>query len=161
MSWWQWLQRQWWGLDLAWTRWWLGFDQTSQQAWLERVFGHQQRWLGLVVVLLSLAALALGLCLLRLRLASRDPLQQSLRVLARLGVMPELGESFPQLCSRAAKVHPARAPLLMAMAHQQQLLAHAPLNASQRRDHLRQWRLIRRSLVASQRESRTGGSGHP
>ncbi len=24
---WQWLQRQWWGLDVAWSRWWLGFDQ--------------------------------------------------------------------------------------------------------------------------------------
>ena len=146
VPWWQWLQRQWWGLDLAWTRWWLGFDQTSQQVWLERLFGHQQRWLGLVVVLLSLAALALGLCLLRLRLASRDPLQQSLRVLARLGVMPQLGESFPQLCSRAAKVHPAQAPLLMAIAQQQQLLAHAPLNASQRRDHWRQWRELLRQL---------------
>ena len=35
-AWLRWLQWQWWGLDLAWTRWWLSFDQSAQAAWLEQ-----------------------------------------------------------------------------------------------------------------------------
>jgi transglutaminase-like putative cysteine protease len=50
VPWWRWLQWQWWGLDLAWTRWWLSFDQSSQQAWLQMLFGAQLRWLGVVIV---------------------------------------------------------------------------------------------------------------
>ena len=149
VPWWRWLQWQWWGLDLAWTRWWLSFDQTSQQAWLQRLFGAQLRWLGVTVVVSGFAAVAGGWLVLRMGFRSRSPLVQSLRVLARLGVVPLQGESFPRLCRRAAGMHPGRATLLEAMADQQQLLAHASLTPSQRRHHLRQWRKIRSSLKRS------------
>ena len=146
MPWWRWLQWQWWGLDLAWTRWWLSFDQTSQQAWLQMLFGAQLRWLGAAVVVSGLAALLAGWLLLRLALRPRSPLAQSLRLLARRGVEPLQGESFPHLCRRAARMQPDLAPLFQAMADQQQLLAHAPLTASQRRLHSRQWRQLRSRL---------------
>ena len=143
---WRWLQWQWWGLDLAWTRWWLSFDQTSQQAWLQMLFGVQLRWLGVAVVVSGLVALLAGWLLLRLGLRPRSPLAQSLRLLARRGVEPLQGESFPHLCRRAARMQPDLAPLLKAMADQQQLLAHAPLTPPQRRHHSRQWRQLRSRL---------------
>ena len=148
-SWWQWLRWQWWGLDLVWTRWWLSFDQSSQQAWLNALFGDQQHWLGLLLVLASVAATALGWVIMRESVTGRQPLDQSLRLLARLGVVPHPGESFSQLCRRAANVHPDRALLFTAMAEQQQLIAHARLSGSQRREHLRRWRTIRRHLRSS------------
>ena len=146
VSWWRWLQWQWWGLDLAWTRWWLSFDQTSQQALLQMLFGAQLRWLGVAVVVSGLAALLAGWLLIRLALRPRSPLAQSLRLLAHRGVEPLQGESFPHLCRRAARMQPDLAPLFQAMADQQQLLAHAPLTASQRRHHSRQWRQLRSRL---------------
>ena len=147
VPWWRWLQWQWWGLDLAWTRWWLSFDQTSQQAWLQMLFGSQLRWLGVAVVVGGFAAVAAGWLLLRLGLRPRSPLAQSLRLLARWGVVPQQGESFPRLCRRAATMQPDLAPLFQAMADQQQLLAHAPLTAPQRRHHSRQWRQLRSRLA--------------
>ena len=146
VPWWRWLQWQWWGLDLAWTRWWLSFDQSSQQAWLQMLFGAQLRWLGVAIVVGGMAALTAGWLLLHLGLRPRSPLSQSLRLLARWGVVPQQGESFPCVCRRAAKMHPDLAPLLQAMADQQQQLAHAPLTASQRRHHSRQWRQLRSRL---------------
>ena len=146
VPWWRWLQWQWWGLDLTWTRWWLSFDQASQKAWLQMLFGAQLRWLGVTIVAGGFVAVAAGWLLLRLGLRSRSPLALSLRLLARRGVEPHQGESFPQLCRRAARIHPDLAPLFQAMADQQQQLAHAPLSASQRRYHLRQWRQLRSRL---------------
>jgi len=146
VPWWRWLQWQWWGLDLAWTRWWLSFDQTSQQAWLQLLFGAQLRWLGVTVVVSGCSAVAGGWLLLRVGRRSRSPLAQSLRLLARRGVVPLQGESFPRLCRRAATMQPDLAGLLEAMADHQQLLAHAPLTASQRRQHLRRWRQLRSQL---------------
>ncbi|WP_170950520.1 DUF3488 and transglutaminase-like domain-containing protein [Synechococcus sp. N32] len=146
VPWWRWFQWQLWGLDLAWTRWWLSFDQTSQQAWLQMLFGAQLRWLGVVIVVSGLAALLAGWLLLRLAHWPRSPLAQSLRLLAHRGVEPLQGESFPHLCRRAARMQPDLAPLFQAMADQQQLLAHAPLTASQRRHHSRQWRQLRSRL---------------
>ena len=147
VSWWRWLQWQWWGLDLAWTRWWLSFDQSSQQAWLQMLFGAQLRWLGVAIVVGGMAALTAGWLLLYLGLRPRSPLSQSLRLLARWGVVPQQGESFPCVCRRAAKMHPDLATLLEAMADQQQLLAHAPLTPPQRRQHWRQWRQLRSRLA--------------
>ena len=147
VPWWRWLQWQWWGLDLVWTRWWLSFDQTSQQAWLQMLFGAQLRWLGVAVVVSGFAALLGGWLLLRLGLRPRSPLAQSLRLLARRGVEPLQGESFPHLCRRAARMQPDLAPLFQAMADQQQLLAHAPLTQPQRRQHRRQWRQLRSRLA--------------
>ena len=145
----QWVQQQWWGLDLVWTRWWLGFDQSSQQIWLQRLFGDQQRWLGLSVLLASMSASALGWAMLRHSIAGRQPLDQSLRLLTRFGVIPLPGESFSRLCERAARLHPEHADLLAAMADRQQLITYAQLSASRRRDLLRQWRMIRRRLRSS------------
>ena len=147
VPWWQWLQWQWWGLDLAWTRWWLGFDQSTQQAWLEALFGARLRWLGLTLVGTALASVALGWGLLRFRVSLQTPLEQSLRLLARLGVTPVRGESFSQLCRRAAQVCPDRAPLLLAMAEHQQALVHARLTRAQRRGHRRGWTQSRRQLL--------------
>ena len=153
LSWLQWIQRQWWGLDLVWTRWWLGFDQSSQQIWLQRLFGDQQRWLGLSVVMASMVASGLGWAMLRYSLSGRHPLDQSLRLLAHLDVLPLPGESFARLCQRAASLHPDQADLLVAMARRQQLISHAQLSASRRRDLLRQWRMILRRLRSSLRGS--------
>ncbi len=149
LSWWNWIRQQWWGLDLVWTRWWLGFDQSSQQIWLQRLFGDQRRWLGLSVLLASMAAFGLGWAMLRHSAAGLQPLDQSLHLLARFGVRPLPGESFGQLCRRAACLHPDHADLLLAMADRQQLIAHAQISDSRRRDLLRQWRMIRRRLRSS------------
>ena len=146
LSWWQWIQQQWWGLDLVWTRWWLGFNQSSQQIWLQRLFGDQQRWLGLTVLLTSMAASCLGWVMLRHSVTGSHPLDRSLRLLARFGVVPLPGESFANLCKRASHLHPDQAELLAAMADRQQLIAHAQLSDSRRRNLLRQWRIIRRLL---------------
>ena len=142
----QWLQGQWWGLDMAWTRWWLGLNQSSQQNWLQALLGTQQKWLGLFVVLACMASLSLGLLMVQLRLGSRQPLEQSLRLLADFGVTPLPGDTFSDLCRRAAAAHPDRNRLLAAMAHHHQVLTHASLNSHQRREHLREWWRIQREL---------------
>jgi transglutaminase-like putative cysteine protease len=58
---WHWLQRQWWGLDLAWSTFWLGFDRSSQAALLERLLGPWKAWAGLLGLLAFAACLAAGL----------------------------------------------------------------------------------------------------
>ena len=105
------LRWQWWGLDLALTRWWLSFDQASQQAWLQLLFVAQLRLLGVAVVVGVSAALLGGWLLLRLGLRPRSPLAQSLRLLARRGVEPLQGESFQHFCRRAARMQPDVDPL--------------------------------------------------
>ncbi|WP_156957658.1 transglutaminase family protein [Synechococcus sp. KORDI-52] len=144
--WWRWLQWQWWGLDLIWTRWWLSFDQANQLVWLQMLFGAQLRWLGVAIVGGGMVAVAAGWLLLRVGLRPRSPLAQSLRLLALWGVRPLPGESFPGLCRRAARKHPDQAMVFEAMADQQQRLAHACLSTSQRRQHLRRWRQLRAEL---------------
>ncbi|WP_392350172.1 transglutaminaseTgpA domain-containing protein [Parasynechococcus sp.] len=148
-----WLQREWWALDLAWTRWWLGFDQATQSAWLRQVFGEQIRWLGLAIVAAAALAIALGLGLwhaLR-RDGGHDPLARSLLVLRGLGITALPGESFPMLCRRAARVHPGQAASLLAMADLQQQLAHAPITRPERRRCQRSWARLRRQLVRASR----------
>jgi len=142
-----WVQRQWWALDLAWTRWWLGFDQSSQASWLQALFGERLRWLGLAIVAAAGVALALGVGVSTLMRGkgSRDPLSRSLALLETLGVTPLPGESFHSLCRRAAALHPELATGLVAMAEYQQRLAHAPLSQ-------RQWRRVRRDWVQLQRQ---------
>jgi transglutaminase-like putative cysteine protease len=98
VPWWRWLQWQWWGLDLAWTSWWLSFDQASQQAWLQMLFGAQLRWLGVTAVVSGFVAVAGGWLVLHMGIRPRSSLVQSLRLLTRLGVVPLQGESFPRLC---------------------------------------------------------------
>ena len=147
--WWRWLQWQWWGIDLAWTQWWLGWNQVGQQELLQRLLAWAGDWTGLIVLLGAGVAGAIGLLILRwLRRAPvADPLQRSLFLLARLGAVPAPGETFPQLCRRAASLKPELSGLLDAMAQQQQLLAHAQLCRSEQRHHSRLWRQLRGTLA--------------
>ncbi|MDC3185748.1 hypothetical protein OBA47_00760 [bacterium] len=47
-------------MDLAWTRWWLRFDQVSEHPWLQMLFGAQLRWLDVAIVVGGFAAVAAG-----------------------------------------------------------------------------------------------------
>jgi hypothetical protein len=62
-----WLQRQWWGLDMAWSRWWLGFDQSRQEALLNWLLGERRWALGWLILAGLAAGLATGLVLLQRR----------------------------------------------------------------------------------------------
>ena len=151
VPWWRWLQWQWWGLDLAWTRWWLSFDRATQAAWLQALFGDQLRWSGLVAVALAAVAVGVGLMLSRGGLPGfeRDPLLRTLRLLKRLGVEAMPGESFPALCRRACEQLPELASGLQTMAEAQQKLAHAVLNRRQRQHQRHLWRQSRARLKVS------------
>jgi transglutaminase-like putative cysteine protease len=156
----QWLQRQWWGLDVAWSRWWLGFDQAGQEALLQRLFGSQRGWLGLVLLLALAAALVLGLALLRRGAGpsarqdwlSRD-LAVVLRVLRRHGVTLRPGEGLGDLCARAADREPSLAEPLQILAAQHAQLRFAGLPAgSAGAGRARQlWRLALRQLKRASR----------
>ena len=89
--------------------------------------------------------------MVQLRLGSRQPLEQSLRLLADLGVTPMPGETFSELCQRAANAHPDRSRLLSAMAHHHQVLTHALLTTHQRREHLHLWWRSQRELASAKR----------
>ena len=144
-----WIQREWWALDLAWTRWWLGFDQSSQAVLLRQLFGDQLRWLSLAIVAAAFMALGIGLGLWHLvrRDGGGDPLSRSLQLLQRLGLTALPGESFAALCRRAARDHPDQADALLAMADLQQRLVHAPITPRDRRRAQRSWARIRRQLA--------------
>ncbi|CAE06625.1 hypothetical protein [Parasynechococcus marenigrum] len=105
-GWWRWLQWQWWGLDLAWNRWWLSFDQTAQTAWLNQLLGSNPNWIGWLVLAGGALAFALGLRVTRWR-AVATPIQRTLRLLETLDVTPQPGESFAALCHRAAASTPS------------------------------------------------------
>ena len=119
-----WLVRQWWGLDLAWTRWWLGYDARSQEALLNRLLGARRDGLGVLVlgaVALSLAG-GLGLLAWLRRRGVGDPLRRELdRCLlsfARQGWLPLPGETLPQLASRLRQRWPELEPELGAFVAQ-------------------------------------------
>jgi len=107
-----WLVRQWWGLDLAWGRWWLGFDRNSQEALLRRLLGERQELVGVVALGAVAAGLAASLAALA-RLGQRpqgDPprreLDRSLALLARHGLVSEPGDTLPRFLERVASRHP-------------------------------------------------------
>ncbi|MEB3156162.1 MAG: hypothetical protein VKO26_01840, partial [Cyanobacteriota bacterium] len=114
----QWLERQWWGLDLAWTRWWLGYDARSQEALLQRLLGDQREALGLIVLGAVAVTLAGGLALLRwLRQRGEgDPqrreLDRCLLAFARQGWIPRAGETLPRLAERLRQRWPELDPEL-------------------------------------------------
>lgn len=115
-----WLRQQWWGLDIVWTRWWLGFDRDSQESLLRGLLGPLLPWLGAVLLLALAVALAGSLALLQLlqRRAQVDParrqLERLLPLLARRGLVPEPGESLSAFAARVEERLPPLAPELQA-----------------------------------------------
>ena len=113
-----WVERQWWGLDLAWTRWWLGYDARSQEALLERLLGDRRDALGVVLLGAMAVTLAGGLALLSwLRQRGQgDPqrreLDRCLLAFARQGWVPQAGETLPRLAMRLRQRWPDLEPEL-------------------------------------------------
>jgi len=163
VPWWQWLQWQWWGLDLSWTQWWLSFDQQSQNAWLRQLFGPQLRWLGLMVVFITATGIALGLGVARLGLNQRqpDPLQLSLKLLRKQGFAPRSGETFSAFCHRTAEHRPDLSDILLPLAEAQQELSYAPLNPKQRRHWVQRWQELERRLARKHNQKRSQSSAPP
>ena len=151
-SWLQWLQWQWWSLDLAWSRWWLGFDQAGQEALLQRLFGDQRQWLGAVVLGAVAGLLALALAWLQWlqQPARQDQLRRELQAvvqqLKRNGVEVQPGESFEQLCNRASQLLPASASNLQELARCHNLLRYAALDKQERLQRGAAWRTALRTI---------------
>lgn len=149
-----WLQQQWWGLDIVWTRWWLGFDRASQESLLRRLLGPWLPWLGAMLLLAVSVALAGSLALLRwLQGRSQaDPgrrqLERLLQLLARRGLEPEPGETLSRFAARVERRWPPLAPELQAFValYQQQRFA-PPSAAGPQRAGLAQLRRSRRALA--------------
>lgn len=149
----RWLQHQWWGLDLVWTRLWLGFDRQGQEALLQRLLGGRRQWLGLVVLLALAAALAGGLALLlwlQRRAMRADPwrreLERSLTLLARRGLAPEPGETLAAFSARVGRTRPELADELASLAEIYQRQRFAPQWARADRAGRAELRRGRRSL---------------
>lgn len=148
---WQWLQRQWWGLDMAWSRWWLGFDRAQQDALLQWLLGEQRWALGWLLLGGAAAALAAGLLLHRQRpqaaldRPTRD-LQTLLRELARLRVVPLPGETLEQLAQRAGALHPHLAAPLDELVRCHASRRFAPLSSDGEAAARRRWRVALREL---------------
>ena len=113
-----WVARQWWGLDLAWGEWWLGFDQRSQERLLQRLLGPYRDWAGALLLVAVALTLALGLAAygwLRRR-GEGDRLQQELNQLlrscARGGLVPKPGETLGQFGRRLRQARPLLGPEL-------------------------------------------------
>ena len=151
-SWLQWLQWQWWSLDLAWSRWWLGFDQAGQEALLQRFLGDQRQWLGAVVLGAVAGLLALALAWLQwLQQPARQDqlrreLQKVVQQLKRSGIEVEPGESFEQLCNRASQLLPASAANLQELASCHNLLRYAALGKQERSQQWDAWQTARRAI---------------
>ena len=161
---WRWLQRQWWGLDMAWSRWWLGFDQAQQEALLKRLLGGQRWALGWLILAGLGAGLTAGLLLLRRGQRSSDPLERDLgsllRLLRELGLQAAPGETLEQLATRATKRYPSLAQPLseLVACHSQRRFApaHSGVAARQAR---RRWRDGVRMLKRSRRDAIRQESG--
>jgi protein-glutamine gamma-glutamyltransferase len=113
-----WIARQWWGLDLAWGQWWLGFDQRSQELLLQRLLGPYRDWAGALLVGAVALTLALGVAAygwLRRRGEGDLPqkeLNQLLRSCARCGLVPQPGETISQFGRRLRQARPLLGPEL-------------------------------------------------
>lgn len=165
-SWWTWGQRQWWGLDVAWSRWWLGFDRAEQENLLQRLLGNRRDWLGALVLLAVGLTLAGGLGLLAvLQRRQGDParrrLEWALMPLRRCGLEPEPGESLEHFCRRAGAARPELAAGLTELAASYQNLRFAPpgTGGSNSRARLaRAARRLRRGPDLARREAHARGS---
>ncbi len=144
----RWLQRQWWGLDMGWSRWWLGFDRSRQEELLQWLLGERRRALGWL--LLAAVAACLGAALLLLRLQKREPrdrlereLRALLQALERLQITTEPGETMESLTERAASAFPALAEPLAELAalHREQRYAPGGESAQRGRRARQRWQL--------------------
>jgi hypothetical protein len=113
-----WIARQWWGLDLAWGQWWLGFDQRSQELLLQRLLGPYRDWAGALLLGAVAMTLTMGLAAygwLRRR-GEGDRLQQELNQLlrscARSGLVPQPGETVSEFGRRLRQARPLLGPEL-------------------------------------------------
>ncbi|MEB3335309.1 MAG: DUF3488 and transglutaminase-like domain-containing protein [Cyanobacteriota bacterium] len=152
----RWLERQWWGIDLAWTRWWLGYDARSQEALLARLLGDRRDLLGLLVFGGVAIGLTGGLALLGWlrRRGVGDPLRRELDrcllAFARQGWVPRAGETLPQLANRLRQRWPQLDPELETFITRYQSqrfgLNRSPRDGqdlrSSRRRLLRRWRQL-------------------
>jgi transglutaminase-like putative cysteine protease len=141
-----WLQRQWWGLDIAWARWWLGYDRQAQDLLLQLLLGQNRQWLGPLLLLGVGAFLAAGLSWLRWlqrRSAGGDRLARELlpllAALERRQLGPCPGETLAAFGRRVAGARPDLAEDLDALVAIAQRIRYAP-PGPQPRD----WRALRR-----------------
>lgn len=159
-----WLRRQWWGLDIAWTRLWLGFDRDSQASLLRRLLGPALPWLGTIVLLavgLSLAAALTVLRLLQHRSSAdrgRRELERVLRLLRRGGLEARPAETLQGFVARIEQERPELSAALrpfMTLYLQQRFAPPAGRSPRSRALSRQRRRLARqlRGLVAG------GGSG--
>ncbi|MEA5474296.1 DUF3488 and transglutaminase-like domain-containing protein [Synechococcus sp. CCY9201] len=171
--WWRWGQRQWWGIDLAWSRWWLGFDREGQEALLDTLLGRQRQWLG--VLLLAGLGLALTLSLAALRwtqrLRDRGPqtdrhrreLERCLAALQSAGLKPHGSEPLEQFCRRAGRREPRLSNVLQELSHHYTRARFqwlSPTEMQRTLKHLRQCRQeIRR--ICSSLSTKPSIPGHP
>ncbi len=149
-----WIVRQWWGLDLAWARWWLGFDGAGQEALLRRLMGERREGLGLVVLAASALGLAVGVAALgwlRGRREATDPLRRELERLLlacrRQGMAPQAGETLPAFAARLERRWPQLATELrcfVAIYQQQRFAPDLPGKGMLRRQRRRLDRRLRR-----------------
>ncbi|MFM9109556.1 MAG: transglutaminase-like domain-containing protein, partial [Prochlorococcaceae cyanobacterium] len=162
---WSWWQRQWWGLDAAWTRWWLGFDRSDQEALQRRLLGDRRDRLGWLLLALVMLLLPPAVGLVRLLAPGAGPpdrlrqrLERALGSLARQGLAPAPGEPLLVFSRRAALARPELARPLRALSVSYGQLRWARLSPARRRARRRRLRWAAGTL-ARQNGSRSRGRG--
>jgi hypothetical protein len=127
-----WLQRQWWALDLAWGRWWLGFDREGQEALLQRLLGERRNLVGGLVLAAVTVALGGSVSVvgwLRRQPAGDPPrrqLERALAALAQQGLVPEAGETLRSFSARLEHSEPELGALLRTLAEPYELWRYGP-----------------------------------
>ncbi|MEX1322989.1 MAG: transglutaminase-like domain-containing protein, partial [Synechococcaceae cyanobacterium] len=167
LSGWRWLQRQWWGLDMAWSRWWLGFDRTRQEALMAWLLGGRRWALGLVILMGVTLGLAGALAVWQLRRSGRRrdriarDLAELLAVLRGLRVEPEPGETLEALCRRAVRTYPGLAiPLSdLARSHALRRFAGTASQGQGARQAAASWRRSLRQLKQARSSAIRQASG--